>query len=147
MEFIRQKKSSLGIEMAPMIDVVFLLLIFFMLSSSFLNPALKLTLPQAASEDRREPEPLTVSIDQAGNIFLNTQKVPMGELKAELAAHLSGKDPKAVRIRGDAEMPYKLFVEVMDRARQAGAEQIHIAHQSSSSISSSGISESGEAAG
>ena len=60
MEFIRPKRISLGLDMAPLIDIVFLLLIFFMLSSSFLNPALKLDLPQAVKHDTNEPQQVVV---------------------------------------------------------------------------------------
>ncbi|MBI3306298.1 MAG: biopolymer transporter ExbD [Candidatus Omnitrophica bacterium] len=133
MEFIRPRKSSLGLDMTPMIDIVFQLLIFFMLSSSFLNPSLKLTLPKAIQQDQREPEKIVVSADKNGNIYVNTQKVPREQLKAQLENRFAGDVKKAVHLRGDAEMPYKFFVEIMDIARQAGAQQIHIVHETETS--------------
>lgn len=129
MEFIRPKKISLGLDMAPLIDIVFQLLIFFMLSSSFLNPALKLDLPNSAVHDRPEPERIVVSIDRTGSIFLNTQKVSMPALKSQLESKFSGQSARAIHLRGDEAMPYRFFVEVMDRARQAGARQINIVHE------------------
>lgn len=133
MEFIRPRKPSLGLDMTPMIDIVFQLLIFFMLSSSFLNPSLKLTLPKAVQQDTREPEKIVVSVDKTGNTFINTQKVAKDELKGQLENRFSGDAKKTVHLRGDAEMPYKLFVEVMDIARQAGAKQINIVHEEAGS--------------
>ncbi|MBI3317327.1 MAG: biopolymer transporter ExbD, partial [Candidatus Omnitrophica bacterium] len=118
MEFIRPRKSTIGLDMTPMIDIVFQLLIFFMLSSSFLNPSLKLTLPKAIQKDRQEPQRIVLSMDRPGNIYLNTLKVSKENLKSELEKRFAGGSKKAVHLRGDAEMPYKLFVEVMDIARQ-----------------------------
>ncbi len=130
MEFIRPKKPSLSLDMAPLIDIVFQLLIFFMLSSSFLNPALKLNLPRAVQQDQREAEQVVVSVDREGSIYVNTLKTPKLELQAALQSKLAKNAKKSVHIRGDKDMPYKYFVEVMDIARQAGARQINIVHES-----------------
>ena len=129
MEFIRPKKASLSLDMAPLIDVVFQLLIFFMLSSSFLTPALRLILPNAGEQDERQPERVVISVDQAGEVFVNTTKTSMAELKGLLKLRLASDPKKSVHLRGDAEMPYKLFVQIMDLARQAGARQINILHE------------------
>jgi biopolymer transport protein ExbD len=130
MDFVRARKPSLSLDMAPLIDIVFQLLIFFMLSSSFLNPSLKLTLPQSEQHDQKEAERLILSIDKAGTFFVNKAKIEKTELKMVLEQNLS-KDPKrAVHVRGDKDMPYQLFVQAMDIARQAGAKQINIVHES-----------------
>ena len=129
MEFLRAKKASLSLDMAPLIDVVFQLLIFFMLSSSFLAPALKLDLPQAVSRDVKELEQVVVTIDREGQVFLNTRKTSMADLRSDLEAALRRGPKKAVHLRGDKEMPYRFFVQAMDLARQAGAKQIQIVHE------------------
>lgn len=131
MEFVRPKKPALSFNMAPLIDIVFLLVIFFMLSSSFLNPALKLTLPHAAAHDQQESEQVVVSIDQAGAIYVNARRIPEDRLKGELETRLAASKDKSVHLRGDRDMPYHLFVHVMDLARQAGARQVNIVHESS----------------
>jgi len=129
MDFIRPKRVSLSLDMAPLIDVVFQLLIFFMLSSSFLTPALRLTLPKAVEQDERQPQRVVISVDKAREVFVNTTKTSMAELKGLLELRLASDPKKSVHLRGDAEMPYKLFVQIMDLARQAGARQINILHQ------------------
>ncbi|MBI1977395.1 MAG: biopolymer transporter ExbD [Candidatus Omnitrophica bacterium] len=129
MEFLRPKRPSLSLDLAPLIDVVFQLLIFFMLSSSFLNPALKLSLPRATIHDSKVPQHIVVSIDQAGNVFVNRVQVQMADLKTQLERRISQDSKKSVHIRGDKEMPYKYFVQVMDFARQAGAKQVNIVHE------------------
>lgn len=129
LDFTRPKKASLSLDMAPLIDIVFQLLIFFMLSSSFLMPSLKLTLPKAVTQDTREPEKIVVSIDRKGQIFINTSPVSLEKLKARLESKFAGSADKAVHLRGDSEMPYGLFVQVADQARLAGAKQINIVHE------------------
>lgn len=134
MEFLRPKRPGLSLDMTPMIDIVFQLLIFFMLASSFLSPSLKMTLPKAsAQQNKPEPENLIISVDRKGDVFLNTIPVPMAELKTKIERNLAENNLKSVHLRGDSEMPYKLFVQVMDLARQAGAVQINIVHDRESS--------------
>lgn len=129
MEFVRPKRTSLSLDMAPLIDVVFQLLIFFMLSSSFLTPMLRLTLPKASTRDEQQAQRLVVSVDKTGQVFVNTQPVSLEMLQDELKRRLGSDPSRTVHLRGDEEMSYKLFVRVMDIARQAGARQINILHQ------------------
>jgi biopolymer transport protein ExbD len=130
-EFLRPRKSALSLDMAPLIDVVFQLLIFFMLTTSFSNPSLRLNLPKAVIHDRPEPERIVLSIDRGGRILVNSERTGLDELEGVLASRLAGDSAKSVHVRGDAEMPYRLFVEVMDLARRAGARQINIVHDPS----------------
>lgn len=129
MNFIRPKKVSLSLDMAPLIDVVFQLLIFFMLSSSFSNPALTLELPKAVTADQEQDERAVISVEKDGSLYLDSKLVSLEMLKPELEARLVNVPNRAVHLRGDQDMPYKFFVEVMDTARQVGARQINIVHQ------------------
>src|SRR3989338_9053446 len=128
-EFLRARKPSLSLDMAPLIDAVFQLLIFFMLTSSFSNPALKIDLPRAKDVDRREPEQIVLGIDKTGNLFLNRAKVEESELKTRLESLLHSEPNKAVHVRGDSEMPYRLFVHVMDVAHEAGVRLLNLVHE------------------
>lgn len=130
MEFIRPRKPSLSLDMAPLIDIVFQLLIFFMLSSSFATPSMRLDLPKAVSQDEHPQEEILVSIDSAGEVYLNSRKTELSTLRGELSREIQASAQKAVSVRGDKDMPYRYFVEVMDMARQAGAGKINILHES-----------------
>lgn len=132
MEFIRPKKPTLSLDMAPLIDVVFQLLIFFMLSSSFIAPAMRLNLPKAATRDDRDVEKIVLSIDRSGGYFLNEAKVFSEDLRRGIAAKLSYAKKKSIDLRGDGDVPYRFFVKAMDEARQAGASQINIVHEGES---------------
>lgn len=115
--------------MAPLIDIVFQLLIFFMLTSAFTNPAMKLDLPKASTKDDNKTEQIVISISQTGKIMLNTTPVTLETLGYSLSALLKNEPSKAIHLQGEAQMPYEYFVQVMDIARQTGAKQILIVHE------------------
>ena len=118
--------------MAPLIDCVFQLMIFFMLTSSFPAPVLKLTLPNASTREKVDPEQLVVSIDSQGQIFVNADQVKLEDLKHVLQSRLTKLERKQVNFRGDQNLRYQLFVRVMDIAKQAGAQQLNLVHENSS---------------
>ena len=64
---------------------------------------------------------------------MSTQKVDLDLLKDRIQEALVKNERKSVHVRGDKEMPYKYFVQVMDKARQAGAKQINIVHETEAS--------------
>lgn len=127
--FVRPRRPRLALDLAPLIDVVFQLLVFFMLSSSFLNPALSLTLPKASGEDRPDQPPVVVSVDDSGAIFINQEAVADDEFERTLSLRLTKLENHTVNFRGDRAMEYERFVDLMDRARKAGALQFNIVHQ------------------
>lgn len=130
--FVRPKRVSARLDMAPLIDVVFLLLIFFMLTSSFLQPSIPLALPQASSRNEPPPAPVFVSVDTAGVVYVNQQPVERAAFITTLQELLTGREDRTVNFRGDRSMPYEVFVGLMDEARQAGAGQFNIVHEAKS---------------
>lgn len=129
MELIRARKSRLSMDLVPLIDVVFQLLVFFMLTSTFAQPAMKLVLPQATVSDLAQKETIVISIDKQGEIFLNKRPTTFDSLKSDLQKVIKKYNDPSVHVKGDQDMPYKFFVQVMDIAKQAGATHVHIVHQ------------------
>ncbi len=119
----------MSMDLAPLIDVVFQLLIFFMLTSTFAQPAMKLILPQAAMTDLAQQETIVISIDKQGEIFLNNRLTTFDFLKSDLQEVIKKYNDHSVHVKGDQDMPYKFFVQVMDLAKQAGATHVHIVHE------------------
>jgi biopolymer transport protein ExbD len=128
MEIIRARKTKLSMDLAPLIDVVFQLLVFFMLTSVFVNPSMKIVLPRAGGGETDNMEHITVSISEDGRVAVNDRPSSLDSLINDLEDVLAG-GPIPVRIRGDKDMPYKYFVRAMDAARRAGARQVHIVHE------------------
>ena len=127
--FARAKRPTLSIDMAPLIDVVFLLLIFFMLTSSFVPPSVPLELPRAAaSQNNPPPAKVIVSLDSNGQISIGETPVPLAEFGAALQSALAQNNTTSVHIRGDTSVDYGLFLELVSRARQSGANQFHLVH-------------------
>jgi biopolymer transport protein ExbD len=117
-------------EMSPLIDCIFQLLIFFMLSSTFLTPAIKLTLPKASAEERPDKQQVLITLDPGGRVFVNTEEVTFDQLESELAARVAESSDKVVTIRGDENMKYEYFVRALEVAKSSGAVHVNIAHQS-----------------
>jgi len=129
MELIRVKKPKLSIDLAPLIDVVFQLLVFFMLTSTFASPAIKMVLPKAVSGDNSSQQNITVSVDQKGELFINGQITTIDSFESDLKRILVAQEKNSIHIKGDQDMPYKYFVQIIDLSRRAGVTQINIVHE------------------
>ncbi|MGC1479688.1 MAG: biopolymer transporter ExbD [Chthoniobacterales bacterium] len=126
--FRRPKRPSHAIDMAPLIDVVFLLLIFFMLTSAFREPSLPLNLPSATGSPETPTEALVISVDAAGTIAIADRAVTLDAFSETLRATLDQRKNRTVNFRGDHTVDYGVFVDLMDRARQSGASQFNLIH-------------------
>lgn len=127
MEFPRRPRRKASIELTPLIDVVFQLLVFFILTSSFVQPSLRLDLPTGGTLDEADPSPIVLEIDGAGRLALDGKTIERAKLEDELRAALSD-GRTAVRLSGDRGMAYGLFVEALDAARRAGAAHFDLVH-------------------
>ncbi len=128
--FSRPKRPTLSIDMAPLIDVVFLLLIFFMLTSSFMPPSVPLTLPQASSKQSAEAAKVVVSLDGEGRVSISETLVPDDGFENLLKVELEKNATTVVHFRGDKTVDYGIFLQLMSRARAAGAQQFQLVHES-----------------
>ena len=125
----RQRRPSIRMELSPLIDCIFQLLIFFMLSSTFLTPAIKLTLPSATAGTSQNDLEIIITLNKAGDVYLNNTQVSLISLEAKLKEMLETAEHKSVTIRGDQDMSYATFLDALDIAKRSGAEHVNIAHQ------------------
>ena len=124
----RRRKQSKGekleTNMSAMIDIVFQLLIFFMLTFAVGGQAMDIRLPQGqASSNPVAVEDITVRISAEGDLLLDNQPVKLDELGEQLKEKLDARDKKnrLVKIEPDKKTKYKRFATVLDYARAAGA--------------------------
>ncbi|HAV42474.1 TPA: biopolymer transporter ExbD [bacterium] len=130
MRFRKAERKGPELEIAPFIDVVFLLLIFFLLSSSFvIQPGIKIKLPQAATAESQSEKNIFILIDAKEKIYLNARQVEGRELKTELERIISEGGKKTAIIQADEKVQHGLVVGVMDTAKQVGIEKLAIATQ------------------
>jgi biopolymer transport protein ExbD len=117
-------------ETSAFADIIFLLLIFFLLSSSFILPTgIPVNPPKSETAVTAQEQPIVVTITGSNEIYVDEEKVNFTELGTALGARLSNAPAKAVVVRGDETVTVKRLVEVMDVARDAGAEKLAIATQ------------------
>ena len=128
MEFEGRARIHSHLDIAPLIDVVFLLLVFFMLTSTFLVPeAIELELPESASAGTTEVTPITVSLDGRGRLALNGEPVEPENLRPALAALLEQHPDSAITLKSDAHTELQPLLRVMDEIRAAGGASIGLA--------------------
>ncbi len=114
------------IDMAPLIDVVFQLLIFFMLTSNFvLQPGIKVSLPKAISSEVIRSENLIVTLSGQDLLFLNDQPTTIQQLMPQIRQ--AAQDNKTVLLRADTSSSLGRVVEIWDLCREFGIPQINIA--------------------
>ena len=128
MQFEGRRRTSNVPNLTPLIDIVFLLLGFFMLTSHFVrDEVLNIDLPEADSGAALdEPQQVEVIINAAGEYSLNKQIVSLEVLQELLIVELKNQKEKVVRIRGDENVDLGAAIEVFDAARKAGASGIDI---------------------
>ncbi|MCP4896996.1 MAG: biopolymer transporter ExbD [bacterium] len=127
-------KSRPEIQMSPLIDVVFLLLIFYAVTTQFVtDERLKLKLPEAQTAEStgqgREDAPPVVKVAVDGTVWINDELVPEEQLEQRIKALVEKSPEGAVILQGDKEADYGVVVHVLDLARLVGAKSIQMSAQ------------------
>ena len=128
MDFSGRPRTKQELNVAPLIDVVFLLLIFFMLASTFLKPeAIDLMLEGSSTGGNAAEEMLNIEVVVDGTIRLNGLRLSMLQLETELISRIQGDQTRPVTIKAAAEVPVQTLVSIMDRVRAAGTNNLRLA--------------------
>jgi len=125
LKLFSQQKKRFEIDMAPLIDVVFLLLIFFMLTFAIQGQGLSISLPEGEGK-RGVEKNIVVKIDRNNNLFLNDQEIQIGSLNSLLSEKLLTRVDKLVVIDSAPRVKYDFFARILDISREAGAENFSI---------------------
>ena len=128
MDFSGRQRTKQELNVAPLIDVVFLLLIFFMLASTFIKPeAIDLMLEGSSTGGNAAEEMLNIEVVVDGTIRLNGLRLSMPQRETELASRIQGDQTRPVTIKAAAEVPVQTLVSIMDRVRAAGTNNLRLA--------------------
>ncbi len=130
MKFRRPQEETFAFELTPLIDVVFLLLIFFMVSTAFIefSKRLDIELPQSkAAILEQQVKTYTVEIDARGNIYLNGGRITVENLEETLKKTDEGPAIRSVLIKADKKVDYGRVVMVMGLIKAAGISEIGVA--------------------
>lgn len=127
MQFKEKKKRKVMLNITSLIDVLFLLLIFFMVSSTFLEqPGIKLELPTAQNSEVVRLKDYTLFVDKEGNMFLNSDPIDLKALEAKLKKVLPDMEDGALILKADQDALHGRIVKIMDIAKRSGVKKLVI---------------------
>ncbi|MBS7390474.1 MULTISPECIES: biopolymer transporter ExbD [Hallerella] len=126
----RKKQKDMGIDMGPLMDIVFILLIFFVVTSSFTRETgVDVTKPQAQSASQLEKENLLIAITREGTIHINERQVDLASLQDILKQSLAKTPDREAVIIADKGSETGVLVQVIDACNLSGVKKVSIAAQ------------------
>jgi biopolymer transport protein ExbD len=127
MQLQARPRRKVIINITSLIDVIFMLLLFFMITSTFLEqPGIKLELPAARTTANSEPQEYVLTVDKKGELFLNRQPLTLAELEAEIRKALPLMKDSTLVLKADQEITHGLVVRIMDMAKRGGIKKLII---------------------
>ena len=128
MRFRKPEEEEVRLSIAPLIDVVFLLLIFFMVTSHFdVASGIRIQLPKVAKKIfNQNSDKVTLVIDKEGQVYIKGKKFEMNDLRKELEARKKEKGLFQIILHADKDVRHGRVVQVMDLAKTAGIHSILI---------------------
>ena len=132
----KQKSSQMPeINLVPMMDVIMTILTFFIIVSMTLTNqqnAVNVTLPSVGKglSEQKIPDPLVVSINQQGELFLGKQQITEAQLAQPMQAYLQQHPEGAVVLNADRKLPYEEVVKVLGKMRDIGGDRVSLAIES-----------------
>ena len=128
MRFRERTDTEQRVDISPLIDMVFILLIFFMVSTTFVKDMkLDLNRPSASTASAASTKAIRLYIDNAGDVYLDGQPVRVWVIQSRVRDLLASSTSGTVLVVTDDGVPAGRLVEVVDQARRAGAEDVGVA--------------------
>ena len=129
------KRSSVGIQkeptimIIPMIDIVFFLLVFFMMSTLYMNTEeqIPLNLPKASSSSAMTIEPITISLTATHKMYLNEREIAPDQLGNEIQGIVAKEPQQAFIVRASEDIAYKDVINILDNLKISGARFVSVA--------------------
>ena len=116
--------------MTPLIDIMLVLLIIFMITSSLqLDSGLSVDLPKSESKDVIGDSPITIVMERSGRLFVFNRPIRIAELEKELKNVIQEDVNREIILKGDRDVSLENVIEIMDMARKLGAQNFSIATQ------------------
>jgi biopolymer transport protein ExbD len=128
MKFRKRQQEEQRVDISPLIDMVFILLIFFMVSTTFVKDMkLDLQRPSAQSADPASTKAIRLYIDESGDTYLDGQPVQLWVIQSRLRQMLDSGGSQTVLVVTDGGVPSDKLVRVVDQARLSGASDVGVA--------------------
>jgi len=128
MKFRRKQTQEATVDMSPLIDMVFILLIFFMVSSTFVKDMkLDLNRPGASSASKASSKVIRVYIDNVGDTYVDSQPVKTWAIQSKLREMMRTSTEKSVLVVTDDTIAVEKLIDVVDQCRMSGAKDVAVA--------------------
>ena len=125
---MRGGEDSSGIDLTPMLDVVFIMLIFFIVTTSFVKESgMDIARPSAKKAEKKQAASIFVAITEAGEVWVDGRNVDMRSVRANVEKLHAESPEGTVVIQADKNSKTGLLVQVMDQVKLAGVEKISVA--------------------
>lgn len=126
----RGKAVMSEINVTPFVDVMLVLLIIFMVAAPMMTVGVPIDLPETQAKAlNSETQPITISVKNDGQVFLQETSIPVEEVAAKLEAIATTGYSERIFVRGDATSPYGVIADVMSRIQEAGFKNIGLVTQ------------------
>jgi biopolymer transport protein TolR len=114
------------INVTPLVDVMLVLLIIFMIAAPMLHQGVEVALPRADATNlpMRVEDPLVVSVDRDGNVYLQESRVATEDLVDRVSDQIKARGDESVFLKGDREVPYGKIIEVLDILHRGGIVRV-----------------------
>ena len=126
----KRRDNKSNVDMTPMIDIVFQLILFFLVSTTFaILPGIKLNLPQSSTAEGTSMQGITITVDKNGLIFFNDKEVLINELSTELISFDTKDVPKTefpISLEADENVTNGVIVKLFDVIRECGFSAINL---------------------
>jgi biopolymer transport protein ExbD len=127
--FAKKNMQASGVDITPLLDIVFQLLLFFILTSALIQPNVELNLPESSQNSEAAEADLVISAGKDGEIFFNDKNVSLEEVEPLLRSFAGQNSNGVVVLRVDRALPYGNFFSILDASRSAGIKNLHLAHE------------------
>ena len=125
MKLTSPSPRKITLNLTSLIDVLFILIIFFAVSSTFLEqPGIELKLPEAESSEAYPEQKAVIYVDHEGNVFLNDDSIELGALADAVESLISTQTEKSVILRADSGARHGTVISIMDLLRKRGIYKI-----------------------
>ncbi|MFC6439567.1 biopolymer transporter ExbD [Bowmanella sp. JS7-9] len=124
----RAEEEDAAIDMTPMLDIVFIMLIFFIVTTSFVKEAgIEVNKPKAQNKSEQKKANIFIAINSNGEVWIDKRMVDVDLVSAEVERLLAEQPSEVVFIQADEEAKHGIVMEVMDQVKEAGIDRISVA--------------------
>lgn len=124
----RAEEEDASIDMTPMLDIVFIMLIFFIVTTSFVKEAgIEVNKPDASNATKQKSANIFIAINENGDVWMDKREVDVERVRANIERMLAEQPTEVVIIQADEKAEHGKVVEVMDQVKAAGISRISVA--------------------